>query len=152
MINMKGYSIEQFPEQSARSRIVEANISLKDAINIAHYLRGMTLSAAKKAVELGIEKKKPVKYFRYLDSVSHRTGTGPGRYPVRALKIFKKALDNAEANAEFKNLDLEKLVVRHLAATKGQMLKRYAPKAYGRAGGLDRDLVNIEVVVEEVKD
>ena len=141
-----------FPEQSAKARINEANISLKDSINIAHYLRGMTLEKAKNAIDAAIEKKQAVRYFRYLDSVSHRRGSGPGRYPVRALRIFRKAVDNVEANAEFKNLNLEKLRIIHLTATKGRMLKRYAPKAYGRAGGLDRDLVNIEIVVEEVKE
>jgi large subunit ribosomal protein L22 len=152
VINMKGYSTLNFPEQSARARIIEANISLKDSINIAHYLRGMTLDKAKSAIDAAIEKKQAVRYFRYLDSVSHRRGSGPGRYPVRALRIFRKAVDNVEANAEFKNLNLEKLRIIHLTATKGRMLKRYTPKAYGRAGGLDRDLINIEIVVEEVKE
>ena len=152
MINMKGYSVLNFPEQSAKARIIEANISLKDSINIAHYLRGMTLEQAKNAIDAAIDKKRAVKYFRYLDSVSHRRGSGPGRYPIRALRIFRKAVDNVEANAEFKNLNLEKLRIIHLTATKGKMLRRYAPKAYGRAGGLDRDLVNIEIIVEEVKE
>jgi len=149
---MKGYSTLNFPEQSAKARIVEANISLKDSINIAHFIRGMTLDQAKETIDSAILKKKPIKYFRYLDSVSHRRGSGPGRYPVRALKVFRKAVDNVEANAEFKNLNLEKLRIIHLVATKGRMLKRFTPKAYGRAGGLDRDLVNIEIVVEEVKE
>ena len=149
---MKGYSVLNFPEQSAKARIIEANISLKDSINIAHYLRGMTLEQAKNAIDAAIDKKRAVKYFRYLDSVSHRRGSGPGRYPIRALRIFRKAVDNVEANAEFKNLNLEKLRIIHLTATKGKMLRRYAPKAYGRAGGLDRDLVNIEIIVEEVKE
>jgi large subunit ribosomal protein L22 len=149
---MKGYSVLNFPEQSAKARIIEANISLKDSINIAHYLRGMTLEQAKNAIDAAIDKKRAVRYFRYLDSVSHRRGSGPGRYPIRALRIFRKAVDNVEANAEFKNLNLEKLRIIHLTATKGKMLRRYAPKAYGRAGGLDRDLVNIEIIVEEVKE
>jgi large subunit ribosomal protein L22 len=152
VINMKGYSVLNFPEQSAKARIIEANISLKDSINIAHYLRGMTLEQAKNAIDAAIDKKRAVKYFRYLDSVSHRRGSGPGRYPIRALRIFRKAVDNVEANAEFKNLNLEKLRIIHLTATKGKMLRRYSPKAYGRAGGLDRDLVNIEIIVEEVKE
>lgn len=149
MIDMKGYSIVEFPEQSARARIVEANISLKDSVNIAHYLRGRSLENAKKIIEGGIAKETPIKYFRYLDSVSHRRASGPGRYPVRALKAFQRLVESVEANAEFKNLNTEKLVISHISANKGRMLKRYAPKAYGRAGGLDRDMINIEIVVEE---
>ncbi len=57
-------------------------------------------------------------YFRYLDSVSHRKGMSSGRYPVKAARAFLEVLRNAEANAEFKSLDTENLVIRHIAATK----------------------------------
>ncbi len=146
---MKGYTVKEFPEKSARARGIDLNISMKDAVNIAHHLRGKSLAAARDAVEKGISKEKAIPYFRYLDSVSHRKGTGPGRYPVRALKAFSQVLDNAEANAEFKNLDTENLVVKHIAATKGRMVKKYLPKAHGRAAPWFKDLINVEVVLEE---
>ncbi len=149
---MKGYSVKEFPEKSAIARGVDLNISLKDSVNIAHYLKGMTLTQARDAIERGIKKEKAVPYFRYLDSVSHRRGTGPGRYPVRALKAFGQVLDNAEANAEFKNLDTETLVIVHIAATKGRMIKKYLPKAHGRAAAWFKDLINVEVVLEEVSE
>lgn len=147
---MKGYSLKEFPEKSAVARGVDLNISLKDAVNIAHHLRGMSLNAARDVVEKGISKEKPIPYFRYLDSVSHRRGTGPGRYPVRALKAIGEVLDNAEANAEFKNLDTENLVVTHIAATKGRMIKKYLPKAHGRAAPWFKDMINVEIMLEEV--
>lgn len=146
---MKGYTVKEFPEKSAHSRIVKADISLKDSVNIAHNLRGMKLSAAKEFAEKVIRKEKPVKYFRYLDSVSHRKGIGPGRYPVKAMKVFKELLDNVEANAEFKGLQVESLVLSTITACKGGMVKRYRPKAYGRAGEFFKDQVNIEAVVVE---
>lgn len=45
---MKGYAITEFPERSAIARVREADISLKDAVNIAHFLRGMPLDRAKR--------------------------------------------------------------------------------------------------------
>ncbi|EQD80032.1 Ribosomal protein L22/L17, partial [mine drainage metagenome] len=63
-----------------------------------------------------MEKKVPIKYFRYLDSVSHKRASGPGRYPVKAASEFLKALANAESNAEFKGMDTETLRVTHIAA------------------------------------
>lgn len=149
---MKGYSTVEFGEKSAIARVVETDISLKDAVNIAHYIRGMTLERAKDVIEKGIRKELPVPYFRYLDSVSHRRGTGPGRYPVKALKEFRAALQNAEANADFKSLNTENLVVKHIAASKGRVLKKFTPKAYGRAGANFKDLINIEVVLQEVEE
>lgn len=147
---MKGYSVKEFPEKSAIARGIDLNISLKDSVNIAHHLKGMTLTQARDTIEKGMKKEKPIPYFRYLDSVSHRRGTGPGRFPVRALKAFGAVLDNAEANAEFKNLDTENLVVRHIAATKSRMVKKYLPKAHGRGAPWFKDLINVEVVLEEL--
>lgn len=148
---MKGYSITELPERSAIARAREVDISLKDAVNIAHHLKGKSLELAKKIVDEAMEKKRSIPYFRYLDSVSHRRGSGPGRYPIKALKAFKEVIENAEANAEFKSLDSENLRIKHIAATKGRMLKKYLPKAYGRSGAFFKDLVNIEIVLEEVE-
>ncbi len=149
---MKGYSLEKVPEKSAIARVVEANISMKDAVNVAHFLKGKPLEAAKDYVQGVIDKKKAIPYFRYLDSVSHRKGMGPGRYPERAARAFLELLNNVSANAEFKNYDPEKLVIEHIAASKGRMLKRFRPKAYGTAGAFNKDLVNLEVVVKEVPE
>ena len=149
---MKGYAITEFPERSAIARVREADISLKDAVNIAHFLRGMPLDRAKKKLERVIAKQEPVPYFRYLDSVSHRKGSGPGRYPVKAAKSFLELLTSVESNAEFKSLDTDSIVIRHIAASKGRMIKKFTPKAYGRAGANFKDLINLEILVEEVTE
>lgn len=151
-MKMKGYSITQLPERSAIARVREADISMKDAVNIAHHLRGMKLERAKATLERVITKEEPIPYFRYLDSVSHRKGKGPGRYPVKAAKSFLELLNSVEANAEFKSLNTDSIVLRHIAASKGRMIKKYTPKAYGRAGANFKDLVNLEVVAEEVSE
>ncbi|AKA47807.1 50S ribosomal protein L22 [uncultured archaeon] len=149
---MKGYSITEIPEKSAIARVKETDISLKDAVNIAHFLRGKKLERVRDLIDGVIEKKTPVPYFRYLDSVSHKRGMGPGRYPVKAAKAFRELIDNAEANAEFKSLNMDALVVKHIAASKGRMIKKYTPKAYGRAGANFKDLINLEIVLEEVEE
>ncbi|EQD36114.1 50S ribosomal protein L22P, partial [mine drainage metagenome] len=101
---MKGYSIEEIPEKSAIALKKNCNISVKDSVNVAHNLRGLLLSDAVDFLNLVLKKERPIKYFRYLDSVSHRRGAGPGRYPVKACKSFLQLLENVESNAEFKGL------------------------------------------------
>ena len=149
---MKGYAIEKLPEKNAISRSVEEDISLKDAVNIAHFLRGKKISELRDIIDGVIEKRTAVPYFRYLDSVSHRRGVGPGRYPVKAMKAFKQTFLNAVANAEFKGLDTDNLRLVHVEASKGRMIKKYRPKAHGSAGLFVKDLVNISMVLEEVKE
>lgn len=151
-MKMKGYAIAEIPERSAIARAKDVDMSMKDAVNVAHFLKGMTLERAKDVLEKVIAKETPVPYFRYLDSVSHRKGMGPGRYPVRAARAFLDLLNNVEANAEFKSLDTDSLVIRHISASKGRMIKKYSPKAYGRAGAFFRDLINVDVVVQEVTE
>lgn len=136
------------PEKHARAQIKETDISMKDAVNVAHFIRGMNLEAAKNSLDLVMEKKIAVPYFRYLDSVSHRRATGPGRYPVKAVKEFKRLLDDVSANAEFKGLT-DDLKIFHISASKGRMIKKFTPKAYGRAGAFFKDLINLEVIVVE---
>ena len=149
---MKGYSSNEIPEKSARSIRKNCNISLKDAVNIAHNLKGMNLSKAEALLEDVINKQRPIKYLRYLDSVSHRKGYGPGRYPVRAVKQFQNLIGNVKANAEFKGLDADSLKITLITANKGPMLKRFTPKAYGRAGASNRDMVHLSIIVEEVEE
>ncbi|MCL4420771.1 MAG: 50S ribosomal protein L22 [Candidatus Thermoplasmatota archaeon] len=149
---MKGYSINEIPEHSSKGRLYEQDISLKDAVNVAHFLRGMNLQVAKDTLDLVIEKKKPVPYFRYLDSVSHKKAVGPGRYPVKTARAFMKLLANVESNAEFNGLNTDNLKIVHVAASKGRMIKKYLPKAQGRSGASFKDLVNLEIVVQEEEE
>ena len=149
---MKGYSINEIPEHSSKGRLYEQDVSLKDAVNVAHFLRGMNLQVAKDTLDLVIEKKKPVPYFRYLDSVSHKKAVGPGRYPIKTARAFMKLLANAESNAEFNGLNTDNLKIVHVAASKGRMIKKYLPKAQGRSGASFKDLVNLEIVVQEEKE
>ena len=149
---MKGYSINEIPEHSSRGRLYEQDVSLKDAVNVAHFLRGMNLQVAIDTLDLVIEKKKPVPYFRYLDSVSHKKAVGPGRYPIKTARAFMKLLANVESNAEFNGLNTDNLKIVHVAASKGRMIKKYLPKAQGRSGASFKDLVNLEIVVQEEEE
>ncbi len=124
-------------------------LSLKDSVNLCRALKGMKLDDAKDFLEDVIKKKRAVPYFRYLDSVSHRRGIGPGRYPVKEAKHILKVLENAEANAEDKDLDTDNLYIMHIAANKGEVYKRYVPRAMGRSVEIRRERVHIEVILEE---
>ncbi len=145
---MKGYNIDKLPEKYAKAMVKETDISMKDAVNIAHFLKGMNVESAKNLIDSVMEKKIPVPYFRYLDSVSHRRSIGPGRFPIKAAKEFKKLLNDVSANAEFKGLS-DDLKIFHISASKGRVIKKFTPKAYGRAGAFFKDLINLEIIVTE---
>ncbi len=62
------------------------------------------------------------------------------------LKVLKSAGANAENNS---GMNVETLYVAKCFANEGPTLKRYMPKAHGRAGGLLKRTSHITIVLDE---
>jgi len=70
--------------------------------------------------------------------------------PRKGARIIKKVLDSALANAEENmNLDLDSLYVKSIYVDQGPQLKRWRPRAMGRAYGIQHKLSHITVVLDE---
>ncbi|MGC8644748.1 MAG: 50S ribosomal protein L22 [Thermoplasmata archaeon] len=145
------YVLEVEKKKSARATSVNAPISPRDALEIVRTIKGMKLDRAKEYLENVISKKSAVPYRKYMDSVSHRRGVGPGRYPEKAAKYVLDTIKSAESNAEFKQLDSEKLVVRNAVAQPAPPIKYYTFKAYGSSGKFYRERVHIQIILEEME-
>jgi len=71
----------------------------------------------------------------------------------KAAGIIKKALESAIANAENNHeLDVDDLVVAQAWVGKDMVMKRFSPRARGRAGRIEKLFSNITIVVREVAD
>lgn len=64
------------------------------------------------------------------------------------LKLLKSAVANASHNF---NLQKENLFVKTIRVNQGPMLKRWTPKAFGRASSIQKKMSHIELVLEELK-
>ena len=62
------------------------------------------------------------------------------------LKVLNAAIANAENN---KQLDIDKLYVREAYVGKSLRMKRWRPRAKGRAGSIIKPFSKITIVVEE---
>jgi large subunit ribosomal protein L22 len=63
----------------------------------------------------------------------------------------KKALESAIANAENNHdLDVDDLVVAEAWVGKDMVMKRFSPRARGRAGRIEKPFSNITIIVREV--
>jgi large subunit ribosomal protein L22 len=63
----------------------------------------------------------------------------------------KKALESAIANAENNHdLDVDDLVVAQAWVGKDMVMKRFSPRARGRAGRIEKPFASITIVVREV--
>ena len=65
---------------------------------------------------------------------------------------MKKALESAIANAENNHsLDVDDLVVAQAHVGKAMVMKRFSPRARGRAGRIEKPFSNLTIVVREVE-
>ena len=69
------------------------------------------------------------------------------RISVEVRKTLESAIANAENNHE---LDVDDLVVAQAWVGKDMVLKRFSPRARGRAGRIEKPFANITIVVREV--
>jgi large subunit ribosomal protein L22 len=66
--------------------------------------------------------------------------------------LIKKLIESAVANAEYKKtMNMDKLFVKHISVDQGPVLKRFRPRAQGRAFGVRKKLSHINVVIGEGK-
>lgn len=70
--------------------------------------------------------------------------------PQKSAGIIAKVVKSAAANAENNmNMDPKKLYVSEVYANQGPTLKRFMPRAQGRATGIRKRTSHIGVVVRE---
>ena len=63
----------------------------------------------------------------------------------------KKCLESAIANAENNHdLDVDDLVVREAYVGRAMVMKRFSPRARGRAGRIEKPFSNLTIIVREV--
>lgn len=149
-----GYSVKEFdPDRAVKCSGREVKISPKAATEICRKLRGMKLDSAKDLLEAVTKKKRAIAFRRYHKEVPHRSldeGWYAGRYPVKAAKMFLFLLEELEANAEYKGLDVDRLRIVHAAAQRGMKTQRVISRAYGRATAYQNTLVHVELMGYEI--
>ena len=147
------YKVQKEKEEKiARAYGKELRISYRYAVEMCREIKGRRLSDAKKFLQDIIKMKRALPLRRYKKGVAHRSelqGWYAGRYPVKVAKAFLKILKNAEANAAYKGLDVNKLYILHAAAMKGIKIIKWIPRAFGRASPHVEQTVNLEIILEE---
>jgi large subunit ribosomal protein L22 len=72
--------------------------------------------------------------------------------PFAANRTIVKVLDSAIANAEQRQAIPENLVVSRAWVDEGPTLRRYRPRAYGRAAQIRRRTSHVTVVVQTLEE
>lgn len=116
-------------------------VSTKIATQVCRFIKGHPVAKAKQMLLDVMDKKYAVPMHRYYKETAHKPGMAVGRYPQKACKFVLGVLESAEANAQFKGLNANDLVVFHAAAQQGP-----TARGQGRTGGAAKR-THIEVVL-----
>lgn len=146
----KGYSTVFDAEKSAAARGVEVHCSPKASRNIMRTIKGMRLEDAKEYLEQVTRKESAVPMRVRNRKIKHRRGgMGPGGFPVKAADRVLKILENAQNNAEYKDLETDNLRIVHASAYRGETIVKFRPRAQGRATAKFEQTTNMEIVLAE---
>ena len=146
------YAFQNFDAtKHVRASIREKKISHKHARETAKAIKGLTLEKARDYMLSVISKERAIPFRRFKNQVGHRSDPGmmSGRYPEKTAGEFIKLLDNLESNAEYKGMDMDRLKIINATAHKGVVLKRFIPRAQGRATDKNDVLTHVELVAQE---
>lgn len=101
--------------------------------------RGLRMSARKARVIADLIRGKSVDEALTLLAFQRRKAAGP----------LRKVIDSAVANADQRGLDLDRLVISAVQVDKGPILRRYMPRAHGRAYRIRKQTSHITVQLSE---
>ena len=147
------YSTVSDPATTAQAYGRDMPCSPKSGRNVARAIKGMPVVRAKAFLEDVMELKTAVPFKVRVRKIHHRKGgIGSGKYPVQTVKCMLKVLESAEANAEYKGLDKDRLVITHSTAYQGNVIQAYTPRAQGRATPHYNRLCNFEVILTQASD
>ena len=154
MINIpkSKYAFQNFDStRHVRAALREKTISHKHAREIAVAIKGLSVEKARDYLIHVTQLKRSIPFRRYKNQVGHKSDPGvmSGRYPQKAATEVLKLLDNLESNAEYKGMDLDRLKIINTTVHKGRLMKRFIPRAQGRATPKNNTFTHVEIVAQE---
>jgi large subunit ribosomal protein L22 len=69
--------------------------------------------------------------------------------PRAGAPILKKVIDSAVANADQRKMDVDRLIVADVQIDKAGVMRRFLPRAHGRATPIRKQLAHVHVALVE---
>ena len=102
----------------------------------------------KKKLTLTASPKKPVNVPLYIQDRKKTSVIVEKRISKNVLKVLNAAISNAENN---KQLDIDSLFVKEAYVGKSLSMKRFRPRAKGRASPIKKPFSRVTIILEEKK-
>ncbi|GAW82061.1 60S ribosomal protein L17 [Plasmodium gonderi] len=139
----------------AKGAGMDLRVHFKNTYETARAIRRMKLLDAKKYLNDVIEKKRCVPFRRYNGGVGRTNqakefGHTQGRWPTKSCKFLLNVLDNVQANAEARNLEVSKLRLIHVMVNRARAGRRRTFKAHGRINPFMSSPCHIQIIAKEI--
>lgn len=117
----------------------------------------MPLRRAQRFLKNVTDKKECVPFRRFNGGVGRcaqakQWGTTQGRWPKKSAEFLLQLLRNAESNADYKGLDVDRLVIDHIQVNRAPCLRRRTYRAHGRINPYMSSPCHIELSLLEKED
>merc|ERR1712093_497160 len=143
-------------ETSCKSKGSDLRVHFKNTRETAQAIKNMKLNDAKKYLEDVIDKKRAIPFRRFCGGVGSTaqaaaagSTTGQGRWPKKSCEFLLGLLRNAEANAEVKDLEMDKLFITHIQVNRAVAQRRRTYRAHGRINPYMSSPCHIELILSQ---
>ena len=146
------------PDKTIKASGRDLRISPKKATEVCREIKGMKLEEARTVLEEVVNLKKMIPFRQHKKKIGHHADKlreyrwFAGGYPVKVAKRILAILKNAESNADYKGLDVDKLKIIHASVDLGPKLRRFIPRAFGRSSPRFEQLIRVQLVLEEMPE
>merc|ERR1712031_35428 len=141
---------------SCKAKGSDLRVHFKNTRETAMAIKNMNLEKAKKYLEDVIDKKRAIPFRRFCGGVGRTAQAAPAgstngqaRWPMKSCEFVLGLLRNAEANAELKDLDVDKLFVTHIQVNKAVQQRRRTYRAHGRINPYMSSPCHIELILSQ---
>ncbi|OMH81721.1 60S ribosomal protein L17 [Zancudomyces culisetae] len=129
-------------------------VHFKNTHETAVAIKGRKLLNAIQYLEDVKEHKQCVPFRRFAGGIGRTAQakafkTTKGRWPVKSATFLLGLLQNVKSNAEAKDLEVEKLVIKHIQVNAAPKQRRRTFRAHGRINPYMSNPCHIEVIVSE---
>ncbi|GFV86280.1 60S ribosomal protein L17 [Trichonephila clavipes] len=143
--------------KSCKARGSNLRVRFKNTRETAQAIKKMSLRRAQRYLKNVIAKKEIVPFRRYNGGVGRKAqakqwGTTQGRWPKKSAEFLLQLLRNAESNADYKGLDVDRLVVEHIQVNRAPKMRRRTYRAHGRINPYMSSPSHIEVILSEKEE
>uniref|UniRef100_A0A646QJG8 Large ribosomal subunit protein uL22 n=1 Tax=Hemiscolopendra marginata TaxID=943146 RepID=A0A646QJG8_9MYRI len=152
---MTRYSME--PEnatKSCKARGSNLRVHFKNTRETAQAIKKMPLRRAVRFLKNVVAKKECVPFRRFNGGVGRcaqakQWGCTQGRWPKKSAGFLLQLLKNAESNADYKGLEVDRLVIEHIQVNRAPHMRRRTYRAHGRINPYMSSPCHIEVILTE---